>query len=277
MIPRMELPIAPRAAQISPDELIRAAKRASIILGRMAATESQLDNATALTNPDRPDVQTANFAADVHLPDGVEAAEVFEQVSKHFDHAGTVCKMLLARESTWPEAIVSQFKSHGYRPQKVTVYLLTSYLRPTQVDKTLQIIPGRAAYKQLQQFFEHDATSGGAANDIKAKDLACTQIDFLDEPRTESFLGRRNGNPVGSGCLVSLGQIGMIYNATAVQDTFSIETIMTLLAHALDHCQRALFEQVIVECVDQNPAADIFLQLGFRPAASYIKFLGTGN
>jgi len=273
----MELPIAPRAVQVSPDELIRAAKRTSIILGRMAATESQLDSATALTNSDRPDVQTANFAADVHLPEDVEAPEVFEQISKHFDHAGTVCKMLLARESTWPETLVSQFESHGYQPQKVTVYLLTGYLRPTQIDKTLQIIPGRAAYKQLQQFFKHDATSGDSINDIKANDLACTQIDFLDEPRTESFLGRRNGNPVGSVCLVSLGQTGMIYNVTAAQDTFSSETMITLLAHTLDHCQRALFEQVIVECADQNPAADVFLQLGFRPAASYIKFLGTGN
>ena len=160
--------------------------------------------------------------------------------------------MLLARESTWSETLVSQFESHGYQPQKVTVYLLTGYLRPTQIDKTLQIIPGRAAYKQLQQFFKHDATSGDSINDIKANDLACTQIDFLDEPRTESFLGRRNGNPVGSVCLVSLGQTGMIYNATAAQDTFSSETMITLLAHTLDHCQRALFEQVIVECADEE-------------------------
>ena len=269
----MELPVSPQSYTESPDALIRAVKRVDVILARMAADETDLDVATAMTNPDRRDVPLVNFATDVRLPEDHEPSDVLDCIEEHFRQAGCVCRMLSSNESQWPLPLAEQISSLGYRNEKRWVYRLTGYTRPELLVDSLQIIPARAAYNLLHDFFKQATIEQDSEDDGFANDRAATLIDHLDEPRNEAFLGRINGQSAGFVSLVSLGQIGVIDKVHTRLSSSGQDVTTTLLAHAIDHCQRAQFETVITEIADGQASTGLFERIGFRPVISFDRYI----
>lgn len=256
----MELPIAPQTYQPSPQALVRAIQRSNLILARMTAEETALDGATALTNPERPGVSFANCAMEVDVPQGQTAARVLENIDAHFTERG-LRGLMLSAANEWPADMLPLLETRGYRPRKMNVFLVTDYVSSRELNNNLQIIPGRAAYAELRKLFEESAA-----------DTADAMLDRLDEPRAEVFLGRLHSQPAGVVVVVTLGQIGVIdfvYTATSARGQ-GVAT--TLLAHALDHCQRAQFEQVILEAPEGCPAVPVYQRLGFKPVASFTQY-----
>ena len=135
------------------------------------------------------------------------------------------------------------------------------------------MIPGRAAYPQLRDFYKQAAIEQHGADQTTAADLAATHIDHHDEPRSEVFFARLADRGVGLVNLVTLGQIGVIEWLYTAAEARNQGVATTLLAHALDHCRRALFEQVILEVTDDNlNAIRLYDSLGFKPATSFIQY-----
>lgn len=268
----MELPVAPQTYQPSADALVRAIKRVEILLARTGADQIDLEVATCFVNSNRPGVGMANFAAEVRMgqsgPD-----EVLNRIEAHFASAGTMCHQLLGNDTDWPGDLARHAEARGYRRSVGRVYLLRQYALPGSIRSDLQIIPARAAYRQLRPFFELASTEQHALDEAAAGDYAEAFIDHLDEPRQEMFLGRLDGEPVGVVSLVTLGQIGVIENVYTVPEARSQGVATTLLAHSLDHCQRALFEQVILKVNDDNhDAIRLYESIGFKPAASFVGY-----
>lgn len=90
----MELTIAPQSYRPSADALIRAIKRASVILARMVSQETSLAGATAFCNPARPGVRCGNHAAEVNLVDGASPDDVLAGIDAHFAGQGARCHVL---------------------------------------------------------------------------------------------------------------------------------------------------------------------------------------
>jgi len=206
----MELPVSPHSYQPSTEALVRAIKRADRILARMAAEETEEDGFTAYTHPGRPAIHMCNFAAELRAPGDATADGLLDAIAAHFHRRGCRCFTLVANEMTWPDDLAAAAERRGYRPAPRRLYLLTDYRPPPRVNEQLQIIPGRAAYAELRDFHHARAVQTYDINDQDAADLAAAQIDHLDEPRRETFLGRLEGQPVGLVNLVTLGQIGVI-------------------------------------------------------------------
>ena len=97
-----------------------------------------------------------------------------------------------------------------------------------------------------------------------ARDYADTMIDQLDEPRLELFLGRLDGQPVGVAGVTTLGQIGVIYPAYTDNNHRGKGIAATLMSHTLDHCARALMDQIVIERSDNCPSIGFYESLGFR-------------
>ena len=267
----MELPIAPQSYQTSPDALIRAVKQVDVILARMVADETELEVARAMTNPDRPTVHLANFAADVRMGQHHNPNDVLDQIAEHFENVGTPCHDLVCNDAEWSDPLAGEAASRGYRPDKRWIYRLNHYVPPARLRTDLQIISGRAAYQQLRHFYHRAAMDHHQSQGAAADDLAATRIDHLDEPRTEVFFGRIDGRPVGVVGLVTSGQIGVINDVFTEIDSRRQGIAATLLDHALDHCQRALFDQVILEVADGSEAIQFIDRFGFEPAISFVR------
>jgi hypothetical protein len=266
----MELPVARHPGQkATPDALIRAIKRGEVILARMIAEEKYLDGATVFTSPQRAAVASANGAADLRLPPGTGASTVLDNIDAWFSGQGVTCQWLDAAETVWPAELAAAIERRGFRAVAGGVMALADYTPPA-VDAALQVIPGRAAYRELRTIFEARSRAAAHADPTLC---AAAMIDQLDESRVDVFLARRERRPVGVGILLTLGNIGIVLELFVAADDRRDPILRTLAARLLDHCQRAQFEQVIVRIDEGDPNLADFAALGFRTVTQYVRYV----
>lgn len=267
----MELPIAKQSYLPSTEALVRALRRADMVLARTAAEEAELDSATVFTNPARPEVQMVNAAAEVRVPEGTTADAVLAEIDAHFEQRGLRCLQWDAAEAEWPAPLRGALAARGCREEVWRLMLLDEPLPLSRVNPRLQVIPGRAAYAELRRLHAHAAKASGVSDDI-AGQMADTRVDHHDEPRLESLLGRLDGTPVGLVNVLTLGNIGVITEIVTDPDSRRQGVASTLLDHALEFCKRALFEQVILGVADGCPARSLCEAAGFKAVAGFSIF-----
>lgn len=261
----MQLPIASESYQPSVQSLLRAVKRVRVILSRCVAEETTLDGATVYTNPARPAVRIANCAAEVSRID----AGLFD----HFRQQGVPCHSLTIIDDPWPKPLSVAAEAAGFVPVKRQVLLLRALKRPTQTNASLQILPARSIYPQLGAFYRDFARKEHQCDDAAAGQVADAMIDRLDEARMDLFIARRDGKPVGSAGVVSLGNIGVIDPAYTDPDHRKQGIAATLMDAVLEHCARAQFEQVLVERGEGCYSIPLYTSLGFVPIGAFTRYV----
>ncbi len=273
----MELPIVTTlsgGAGHSAAALVRAIKRADVILARTAATETTLAGATAFINTARPEVHICNFAAEVHVPTGTTATDVLGELREHFDQTGVACAFLQAHNADWPVDLVKAAEEAGYtRGQEAALMLLSRRVSPTQAAPAMQIVPARAVQRDLRAFHETLIRPTFNGDDALTAQLTATFLDHLDEPRLEAFVARIDGQIVGQATLVNLGDIGVIDNVQTLPDYSGRGVATALLGHVLDHATRAQVGSVILECLPNTPASRLYEKLGFSEVRRFAKWI----
>jgi len=269
----IELPIANESYHPTAEAMVRAIHRAGGLLARSVAQETQLTGATAFSDPLRASVPCANFATELHLPSGFDAATILDEVTAHYNHHSVPLHVLESANVTWPESLVSGMESRGFIPKTWRVFLLEHHKPPTQKRNTaIQIIPVRAAYGQLHSFFCSVASEALEVNEKDAARFAQTAIDHLDEPKLDALLARVDGQPIGIAGVVSLGQIGVLYNTYILKANRNQGVASALLNRLLDVCARSGMKQVIVDRADQCASIPFFKSIGFTEIASFIRY-----
>ena len=274
----MELPIAAESYRPTTDALVRAVKRAAVVLGRAAAEEVALDRATLFIDPRRPGVALCNFAAEVHLPGERSPRAVIDAVLAAYAERGAACLSLDSAELRWPDEMPQALSGLGYFPSTRRVMLLGGGGAALQGEAAgLQVVPARAAYGGLRAFFRAMAGEQDAAGDALAQQAAEARVDQLDEPRLEAFVGLMQGRVVGSCGVVNLGNIGVLHDLFTLPSHRGQGVGATLLRHTLDHCHRAQFEQVLA-CFPQNcPHGPLYEAAGFATLTTFIRYRRRGG
>ena len=269
----MELPVAKQSYLPSSEALVRAVKHADVALAHTAAEPSALEGATAFTSAARPRVRSANFATELHVPDGWSADAVLDGVGEHFERAGAPCHALDSADAVWPDELAGAAERRSYLARRKLVFLLQEYAEPAQRDTPLQIIPARAAYAELRPFYRDMAVQQHGFGEATADELAETMFEWLDEPRLDLFLGRVDGRPVGVAGVLGLGQIGVINPAYTGPAHRGKGIGAALLAATIEHCQRASFDQVLLSRSDGCPSIPLYERLGFARVAEYTRYV----
>ncbi len=262
----IELPIAPTSYQPSTDTLVRAIKRVDAILARTVSDETPLESATVFISPARREIGFANFAADLRLDEKTNPESVLDPIDECFEQAGARCSRFDSVDQHWPDALAQAIGRRGYQPAQRWVYVLSRKPLPDAPSGRVQIIPARAAYTQLRRWY------GSVARSQHAGIYADACVDLLDEPRLETFLGRLDGEPVGTCGVVSLGQVGVVHGLHVVTGARGEQIGLSLLTHLIEHCARAQFAQVVVELGEGDARAALFESLGFERVTSFIRY-----
>jgi GNAT superfamily N-acetyltransferase len=275
----MELPIAPQTYRPTTDALVRAAKRASLVLGRTLADEQSLDEGTLLYSAERPDVAAANFAGEVTVPPQTTPREAVERIMSHYREHGLTCHALDAAETYWPDAVPPILSGLGYFPSNRMVCLLDAYQAPPAECQCegLQIIPARASYGELWSFFMEMVVMQDRADAGHAEAVARASVDQLDEPRLEVFLGRLDGKAVGVCGVLTLGNMGVLYDLFTLPSARKRGVGAAMMAHTLDLCRRSQFEQVIASFPQNCPHLPFYQGLGFKVVGTFIRFRKRGG
>ena len=266
----MDLPLARQPGQkTSLEGLIRAAKRADVILLRMVAEEKFLDGATAYISADRPQMKEANGAYDLRVPPDGEPSKIIDTLLAAFDEAGATCSSCDSSEAEWPAPLAETLTARGYTPRTCALAELAAYVPPSPTDDQLQIIPGRAAYQELAQIY---AQREEGAGNPSPQESAQARVDQVDDPRVDLFLARRDRKPVGLASLLTLGNIGVVLDLFTSPTCDDVAVLHTLAAHLIDHCMRAQFEQVITRFDPADARAPFFSGLGFKVVGQYVRY-----
>lgn len=268
----MKLPVSPQSYDSSPDSLVRAVKRARMLISRTVAEESQLQGVTVFTNADRPGVRLGNCAFEASGDQDADASQSLAVMIEHFTGRRVRCQAIDSAATDWSEPWRAALEAVGYRAQPKYVYLLRNYQPRERESRGLQIVPGRAVYRDLRPFYELMARRAFDADDRLASDYADAMIDRLDESRLELFVGRLDGRCVGAAGVITLGNIGVIDPAYVDPDRRGGGVAAALMAHCLDHCARALFERVLVDRSEGCYSIPFYQSLGFVEAASFVRF-----
>jgi GNAT superfamily N-acetyltransferase len=264
-----QLPISPQSYLPTPEVLMRALLSSEVTLARTIAQETQLDGATAFTNPRLPWVQMANCARMVHLPPGVRAAAVVDGVLAHFANCGVTCHQFQSAAATWPAELAQEIEQHGYHlGAECVLQLLGKYQPPKHALAELQVIPGRAAYDEVAALARDSAANRWHGDPDQCAQFAAAHVAHLDEPRLESFLGRVDGKPAGIVDVLSVGTVGVIDWVYVTPAMRRRGVASRLLDDALDYCRRAQFAQVILETQRGSEAISLCKALGFAPVAA---------
>lgn len=267
----MELPIAPQSYRPTTDALVRAVKHARATLALTWADQTPLSGATALSDSNRPDVRRVNYAVDLHLPDGLEAVEVIREILTHYRQRGVSCQGLESAQAHWPPSLAQAAQSQGFVAVTKRVFLLDRHV-PCPENHDLQVIPARAVYRQLNDFFLCMVRQQIHAQETVARDLAGVLVDGLDDPRTHYFVGRLNGHIVGVAGVTTLGQIGVIHPAYTQPHVRGRAVATTLMARTLDHCSRSLNQSVVIERTSGCPSIGFYERIGFCAVTSYTSY-----
>ena len=249
---------------------MRAIGRAVVVLGRTVAEAITIGHATCLVCPDRPAVRAANFAAEIKVASPADAELTLGQVQQHFARRGLICWALYAADGPSTRWIADVAVRDGYQATSRCVLRLERFA-PEPTDLRLQIIPARAAYRELRSLLTRWVGQAYDAGDRLVTDLTETFIDQLDEPRLDMFLGRVDRQPVVVAGVLSLGQVGVIQYAQGLLQEVGPKIATVLMSHLLEHCQRAQFEQVIVDLAAGSSQIRFFESLGFKVAGSYVR------
>lgn len=266
----MELPLISNSPATAPDALIRAIKRADAILARTGTDEQQHDAASVYVSADRAGIAAVNRALDVRVPDGSSVEAAIDDVEACFEGTGATCLIMDTNEKAWPAGLGDALTKRSFNVQTCTVHSLAGYAAP-DLDETLQIIPARAAYGESRQLFAQQASTNNLTAD-QVEAFADTCIDFLDEPRVDCFLARRDRQSVGHVSLLTLGNIGVMLDLFTLE-TEPPSTAEALLSRLVDYCLRAQFEQVITRTVETDVNKTFLEERGFKPRAQYDRYV----
>lgn len=268
----VQLPVVSQNDPATADALIRAAKRAELILARTLAQETALDGCTALTNSNRPHVRLANFVTEVSLTSSDNPREFFERVTLHFQNSGTTCRSWRSAHPEWNKSLSDLLVSTGFIATPHTVYRLVAAPGIQSPRCDFQIIPARSAYGQLRALYAGRATQIYPGKEEAGREWVNAQIDLLDEPRFDLLMARRDGVPVGVSGVVTLGQIGVLHGLYVPVQADGEAVARTLLIHTLEHCAWSQFEQVIVDLAGHDPWVGVYESVGFAPLATFTNY-----
>lgn len=268
----MELPISSHSYRPDSATLVRAIHNTALVLAQSAAQAVEVDGATLICRPDRPGVRAVNFATAVAPIPGAAADAQVEQILQHFTDQQGQCEVVYPALDRLTPELENALASRGYRQAVRQVFIMQNYTRPAKLNAKLQIVPARAVYGQLHDFYRHMASVEYHASPQLADHIAQTMVDFLDDTRLEVLLARLDGRNVACAGVMSMGQIGVIIPAWSDPSLRGQGLAGTLMSHVMDLCARALYQHVILDRAEHCPAIGFYQSLGFAQVATFTKY-----
>lgn len=264
----MELTIAPQSYMPSDESLVRALKTSSMAMAQMVSQQTDLEGVIAFDRADAPLIRQANRAADW---DGKPQSLV--QLTEHFASKNLQSLVVDPLAQTLNQDPIDHAKTLGYHVDARQLLILKQFIPYAAMNTDLQVIPARAAYRDVKTIYQRMAQTDFDGNDELANQLANVMVDRLDEPRLDLLLGRMDRKPVALAGVYTHGQIGVIVPVYVDPDMRGKRLGLTMLNHVLQMCLRAQLQQIIVDRSMRCYAIPMYQKAGFVLGPTYTRLL----
>ncbi len=276
----MKLPISADSYESGPAALIRSVQRASLMLNLTAVEAVEVRGASVCVDAEREGVLGANGAYEV--VDEVRDAgvgSVIDAICSVYGEGALRCLEMLANGGRWRAETIAHAAGLGYGVERWEVLRLDGYRRVEGEGLEIQILPGRAVLAELGRFYE--SLAAGCWGYQEEKDIAgavSLHMGYLDESRLELFVARIDRKIVGTGGVMTVGQAGVLTEFHLEAGAAEKGVGEALMRAMVDHCERALFDHVLVGVLEGSAGIDFYRGQGFGKMGHFERLIwGKGH
>lgn len=167
------------------------------------------------------------------------------------------------------EGQLKQMADGGWVQRSTSLWLLRSWPGPAGEDPAIQVIPARAMIGKLEQVFAESVrrlvVAEGSAQDVRMIESAVrARTACLDESRFDLILLRRSGDIIASCGLVTLGQVGVLWEPDGATPNPGTPERRLLLDNMIERGEHAQFEHILIELPTGSTWEPVLTQTGFQ-------------
>lgn len=233
--------------------MVSALRRSDQVYFEMVAQRETLACGYAYTNPDFADVPECNFVAEAIVePQG---GDPYEIVEAYYASRGLACHRWVPAAHQPPAPLEALLSPHGYGVRELVVYGYAPKVAP-QPGAVLRILGARAMRRAYTQVVRQRAEPFGAA----AGSLVDFQLERLNDPQYDAFVGLHGDEPVGIVALLQVGPVGRVCDLYVVPAARGRGFARALLAYALRAGLRWAMQMICARVPEENAAAAALLR-----------------
>lgn len=242
------------------DPAIEAAvRRTSQVWFELTAQRVSLPVGYAYTSRDYPDVPTCNFLGEVLL-DPDDAPDPRATVEAYFDDTGRTCNAWIPAAVANADEILELVTGKGFTRDELRTFALPPDAPAPAARGEIRLVGARG----LRRTFAALAEQRAAELDGPTDQLVACQLDRLNSAQVDAFVGRANGEAVGTVTVFQVGPIGRICDLWVSQAARKQGFGRELLAGAVETARRWALQPICAAIGREHEAgAALLASAGF--------------
>jgi GNAT superfamily N-acetyltransferase len=248
---------------------VGAVRRSGQVYDELIARRETLRCGHVYSNEQFPDLPSCNFVSEVVLADD---GDPVSEVEQYFAGAGLRCWRWTPAENQRVETLQQVLAPAGYLPEEglCVVYSHGSEVARSAGVRVLGARAMRRAYTEIVK--ARSLEIQGPVDQLNA-----AQLERLNEPAYDAFVGLVADNPVGIVSLLQAGEIGRVCDLFVHPDWRGRGVASSLLSYVLLAARRWALRPVCAEIHRGNaPARGLMRKLGFVESGTHISFVLPG-
>jgi GNAT superfamily N-acetyltransferase len=253
-----------------PSDAAAAVRRSNQTYFEQVSQRATLSCGYAYFNTDFPRLPTCNFMGEVLLdedtPDPLSAVRYF------YSGLGLHCYRWIPADGQDPDAVGQLVEPLGLQRHESMTYSVPPQ-REYPIDERIRAVGARA----MRRAYTRVIAERSAEHLDLADDLTAVQLQRLNDPQYDAFVGLIDDEPVGVISVYQVGAIGRLCDLCVCEPHRRKGIATALLSFAIQTARRWALRPICIEVSARNTAARALVeQAGFEQGSPIISFAEPG-
>ncbi len=245
--------------------VIAAVRRSDQVYAALAARTEALRCARVYFHPERPLAAECNFVGDVELAAGEDA---LSEVQEFFAPLGSQCFRWTPSGNQTVDELERLLAPHGFERRDWKAYGLRENTAPREVAE-LRMAPARAMRRAFTALVSERSRAAGDG----AAETVAAQLDRLNDPQYDAFVGVSGDTAIGFAALLQVGPIGRVCDVFVSESRRRKGVGAALLAYVVRTAGRWALNPLCARVRADDAGAGAFLRAGGWEACGTIPSL----
>jgi ribosomal protein S18 acetylase RimI-like enzyme len=249
-------------------EIVAAAavRRSDQVYFEQTARRETLGCGYAYTQPAFPRLASCNFVGELVLESSAE--QVCAEVERYFTAAGLTCLRWIPAAGQPVEPLAAALERRGCLRIEALACALSEETAAGP-DSRLRILPARA----MRRAYTRVVAARSELHPELSEELIAVQLERLNDPQYDAFVGLTEEQPVGMVTVFQVGQIGRICDLFVLPQARGRGYALALLRYAVATARRWSLRPICAQVEATNTAGRSLLRkAGFQEGGTLVSY-----
>lgn len=243
-----------------------AVRRSDQVYFEQTARRETIGCGYAYTQPAFPRLASCNFVGELVLESSAEEACV--EVDSYFAAAGLTCLRWIPAAGQPVEPLAAELERRGCQRRETWACLLAEETG-AGLDERVRVLGARA----MRRAYTHVVTARAAVHPEMREELIAVQLERLNDPQYDAFVGLAGEQPVGMITVFQVGQIGRLCDLYVLPQARRCGYGLALLRYAIATARRWSLRPICAQVEATNMAGRSLLRrAGFQEGGTLVSY-----